>query len=155
MKKSKTPNKSLNKADIASEALLVKSQEPEGLTIKGYDFNEKFDFKKFLASYSTTGAQASNLGKAIDIIKKMRKEKAYIYLGYTSNMVTTGNRELIRYLVQHKLVDRIVTTAGGIEEDFIKCMGDFKLGEFNLQGSQLRNKQSRKYSYSKLKIRKI
>jgi len=140
MKKSKTPNKSLNKADIASEALLVESQEPEGLTIKGYNFNEKFDFKKFLASYLTTGAQASNLAKAIEIIKKMRKEKAFIYLGYTSNMVTTGNRELIRYLVEHKLVDRIVTTAGGIEEDFIKCMGDFKLGEFNLNGSDLRDK---------------
>lgn len=140
MKKSKTPNKSLNKADIASEALLVKSQEPEGITIKGYDFNEKFDFKKFLASYSSMGAQASNLGKAIEIIKKMRKEKVFIYLGYTSNMVTTGNRELIRYLVEHKLVDRLVTTAGGIEEDFIKCIGDFKLGEFNLNGSDLRDK---------------
>jgi deoxyhypusine synthase len=133
----------LNKDDkpkIAAEALLVDSQEPEGLTIKGYDFNEKFDLNKFLESYSTTGAQASNLAKAIKIIKKMRQEKAFIYLGYTSNMVTTGMREIIRYLVEHKLVDRLVTTAGGIEEDFIKCMGDFKLGEFNLNGSELRDK---------------
>lgn len=140
MKKSKTTNKSMNKADIASEALLVESQEPKGLTIKGYDFNEKFDFKKFLDSYAKTGAQASNLAKAIEIIKKMRKEKAFIYLGYTSNMVTTGMREIIRYLVEHKLVDRIVTTGGGIEEDFIKCIGDFKLGDFNLSGSELRDK---------------
>jgi deoxyhypusine synthase len=140
MKKPKTTNKSMNKADIASEALLVESQEPKGITIKGYDFNEKFDFKKFLDSYATTGAQASNLAKAIEIIQKMRKEKAFIYLGYTSNMVTTGMREIIRYLVEHKLVDRIVTTGGGIEEDFIKCMGDFKLGEFSLNGSELREK---------------
>lgn len=129
-----------NKVSIAESALLVDSQEPEGLSIRGYDFNEKFDFNKLLESYATTGAQASNLAKAIEIIKKMRKEKAFIYLGYTSNMVTTGMREIIRYLVEHKLVDYLVTTAGGIEEDFIKCMGDFKLGEFNLNGSELRDK---------------
>jgi len=132
--------KPIDKPKEASKALLVDSQEPEGLTIKGYDFNEKFDFNKFLESYATTGAQASNLAKAIEIIKKMRKEKAFIYLGYTSNMVTTGMREIIRYLTEHKLIDYLITTAGGIEEDFIKCMGDFKLGEFSLNGAELRDR---------------
>lgn len=138
--KNNTPTKTIDKPKIAEQALLVASQEPEGKSIRGYDFNEKFDFNKLLESYATTGAQASNLAKAIEIIKKMRKEKAFIYLGYTSNMVTTGMREIIRYLVEHKLVDYLVTTAGGIEEDFIKCIGDFKLGEFTLNGSDLRNK---------------
>ena len=45
-----------------------------------------------------------------------------LFLGYTSNMVSCGNRECIRFLVEHKLVDVLVTTAGGIEEDFIKCL---------------------------------
>lgn len=43
-----------------------------------------------------------------------------IFLGYTSNLVSAGVREHIRYLVQHRLVDVLVTTAGGIEEDYIK-----------------------------------
>jgi hypothetical protein len=30
--------------------------------------------------------------------------KARIFLGYTSNMISSGVRESIRYLVQHKLV---------------------------------------------------
>ena len=55
-------------------------------------------------------------------IKKMRKEKAFIYLGYTSNMVTKGNREIIRYLTEHKMIDYLVKTGGGIEEEFIKCI---------------------------------
>ena len=37
-------------------------------------------------------------------------------------MVSCGNRECIRFLVEHNLVDALVTTAGGIEEDFIKCL---------------------------------
>ena len=37
-------------------------------------------------------------------------------------------------------VDVLVTTAGGIEEDFIKCLADTYIGDFNLQGSQLRKR---------------
>ena len=44
-----------------------------------------------------------------------------IFLGYTSNLVSAGVREHIRFLVQHRLVDVLVTTAGGVEEDLIKA----------------------------------
>jgi len=37
------------------------------------------------------------------------------------------------------MVDCIVTTCGGIEEDFIKCMGDFYIGAFDLDGTYLRD----------------
>jgi deoxyhypusine synthase len=33
------------------------------------------------------------------------------------------------------MVDVIVTTAGGIEEDFIKCMGHTYMGDFALKGA--------------------
>ncbi|MFA7708103.1 MAG: deoxyhypusine synthase [Candidatus Pacearchaeota archaeon] len=125
---------------IARENLIRESEEVKGLSIKGYDFNKGVDYSKMLDCYLTTGAQATNLGRAVEIIKKMRKDKAFIYLGYTSNMVTTGNREIIRYLTEHKMIDYLITTAGGIEEDFIKCLGDFKLGDFKLKGSELRDK---------------
>ena len=44
--------------------------------IKGYDFDEKFDFNKFLKSYSSTGFQATKLGEAIEVIKSMKREKS-------------------------------------------------------------------------------
>jgi deoxyhypusine synthase len=50
--------------------------------------------------------------------------KCKIFLGYTSNMISCGIRETIRFLVQHKLVDAIVTTAGGVEEDLMKCIAE-------------------------------
>lgn len=49
-------------------------------------------------------------------------------------------RDIIRYLVQHKMVDCIVTTGGGIEEDFIKCMSDFHLGDFYADDFDMRKK---------------
>jgi deoxyhypusine synthase len=47
-------------------------------------------------------------------------------------------RETLRYLVQHKHVSAIVTTAGGVEEDFIKCLAPTYLGSFSSPGADLR-----------------
>jgi deoxyhypusine synthase len=61
-------------------------------------------------------------------------------LGYTSNLISSGLREVIRFLVKHRHVSAIVTTAGGIEEDFIKCLGHTYLADFDLDGAELRQK---------------
>ena len=37
-------------------------------------------------------------------------------------------------------VDVVVTTAGGIEEDLIKCLAPTYKGDFSLPGAQLRSK---------------
>jgi deoxyhypusine synthase len=66
--------------------------------------------------------------------------KATIFLGYTSNLISSGLRETIRYLVQHKHISAIVTTAGGIEEDLIKCLAPTYLGSFSALGASLRAK---------------
>jgi len=124
----------------ARENILRESEEVGGVSIKGYDFNEGIDFEKILDSYFSMGIQSTNFSKGIEIINEMIREKAYIYLGYTSNMATSGMREIIRYLAEHKKVNVMVTTSGGIEEDFIKCLGDFKLGNFRAIGKELREK---------------
>jgi len=68
------------------------------------------------------------------------EEKCKIYLGYTSNLVSSGLRESIRFLVQHKKVDVLVTTAGGIEEDIIKKLAPTYIGSFNRHNGQLLRK---------------
>ncbi|CAG8653030.1 16145_t:CDS:2 [Funneliformis caledonium] len=132
------------------------------MTVKGPDFNHQLSLHELLDGYSRIGFQATSVGKAIELINKMRKwrlshepilpdeieeykeplkrctTKCKIFLGYTSNLVSSGLREIIRYLVQHSLVDVIVTTAGGVEEDFIKCLGQTYLADFQLNGSELR-----------------
>ncbi|CAN7120933.1 unnamed protein product [Brassica rapa subsp. narinosa] len=124
--------------------------------IEGYDFNQGVNYPKLLRSMLTTGFQASNLGEAIDIVNKMldwrladedtvaeeEKEsvRCKIFLGFTSNLVSSGVRETIRYLVQHHMVDVIVTTTGGVEEDLIKCLAPTYKGDFSLPGAYLRSK---------------
>jgi len=105
--------------------------------IEGYNFEERFDFNKFLASYATTGFQATHLAEGIEIVKAMQREKATIFLAFTSNQISSGNREIIKYLVKHKKVQVLVTSAGGIEEDIIKSLKPFVLGKFEASGRAL------------------
>ncbi len=126
--------------DKARDSIFKESEEPSGTEIKGYDFSKGIDFKEFLKSYASTGCQASNLGKAILIAKKMRQDETTIFLGYTSNMITSGVREAILHLVRNKMVHCIVTTAGGVEEDIIKTIRPFILGDFRLDGAELRRR---------------
>jgi deoxyhypusine synthase len=69
----------------------------------------------------------------------VQRSNCTIFLGHTSNMISCGVRETIRFLVKNKMVDCIVTTCGGIEEDFMKCMAPAYMGKFEV--------------YFKLKIR--
>ena len=128
------------KEKIARENLLRKSEEVKGIKIEGYDFDKGVEYRNIIKSFKSSGFQASNLALAINITKKMVKNKAFIFLGYTSNMASSGNRDIIRYLVKHKKVNVCVTTCGGIEEDIIKCLGKFYLGDFRADGKTLRKK---------------
>jgi len=133
-------NKQNKTLDKAKKNLLRESKEVSGNKVQGYNFDLQKDYSKIIDSFKTTGYQATNLSQAIDIINKMRQEKATIFLGYTSNMVSSGLREIFCYLSKNKKVDVLVTTAGGIEEDIIKCLGDFKIGDFRADGAELRKK---------------
>lgn len=109
-------------------------------TIKGYDFDNEFDFDEFINSYKSMGIQGTNLGLAIDIINKMIKDNTFIFLSATSNMISSGNREIIRYLVKHKKIHAITMSAGAVEEDIIKCLKPFVIGSFDIAGRTLFDK---------------
>ncbi|KAF9606767.1 hypothetical protein IFM89_028143 [Coptis chinensis] len=142
-----------------SETLEGKCQK-----IQGYDFNKGVNYSQLLKSMVSTGFQASNLGDAIEVVNEMigwrlsdealvegcseeerdmkfrESTKCKIFLGFTSNLISSGVRDTVRYLVQHRMVEVVVTTAGGIEEDLIKCLAHTYKGDFNLDGAHLRSK---------------
>ncbi len=128
----------MDKEAIARKNLLRESNELNGTPIQGYDFNQGVNYEKLLESFASMGYQATHFSKAKEIIQKMINDKAFIYLGYTSNMVSSGLRDIFRYLVEQKKVNVIVTTAGGVEEDIIKCLDSFLLGDFRASGKELR-----------------
>ena len=139
---------------------------PENTPIcTGYDFDKGVSMSGIMDSMINMGFQGTNMGKVVEEIRRMRKWRlsdvpikesddeelkdmdvrrkirARIFFGYTSNQISCGQREIIKFLAKHNMVDVIVSTAGGIEEDFIKCFGDTYMGDFEkYPGRELRKK---------------
>ncbi|KAF2810973.1 Deoxyhypusine synthase [Mytilinidion resinicola] len=137
----------------ATDAVLKRSDPvPDGARqVEGIDFDKYGDrpitVEELVSGMSSMGFQATSVGEAVRIINDMRAwrdpetaDKTTIFLGYTSNLISSGLRETLRYLVQHKHVSAVVTTAGGVEEDFIKCLAPTYLGSFSTPGAGLREK---------------
>jgi deoxyhypusine synthase len=152
---------------VSASAVLGESQSLPADTpqCRGHDFSVSSDLDGIMNSFLFTGFQATNLGLAAEQIRQMRswrlaqvpfKEgqddpvlqpeaireriRARIFLAFTSNQISCGQREVLRFLVQNKMVDVLVTTAGGIEEDIIKCLQPTFMGDFALSGRELRGK---------------
>ena len=135
-------------AVLATSGILSKDKEE----VVGYKFSlGPVDYSALLASYRTTGFQATNFSLVIDIINEMLACKGApltqealekinsssdarevsnctIFLGYTSNLISCGLREIFCFLAKHNMVDCIVTSAGGVEEDLMKCLAPHYMG---------------------------
>lgn len=153
---------------LATEAVLKQSiPVPDSFVeVKGMDYSQDkaYNLKAtdLIDSMRTMGFQASSVAQACDIINEMSewrgekredlpehertgefddegKQKTTIFMGFTSNLISSGLRDTLRYLVQHKKVSAIVASAGGIEEDLIKVLAPTYMGEFALPGKGLRD----------------
>jgi deoxyhypusine synthase len=132
----------MENSDYQEQAKFMRRYESlEGFPeIKGYDFEKEFKFNEFMDSFKSMGIQGTHLGMGIDIINKMIEDKAFIFLSATSNMVSSGNREILKYLVKHKKIHALVMSAGAVEEDIIKCFKPFVIGSFDIAGRALFDK---------------
>lgn len=108
--------------------------------VHGYDFRGDFSFRSLLAAYETTGFQATHLAQAVDIAERMQDDDTTVYLTFTSNIVSSGLREALAYLVREGHVDVLITTAGSITEDVIKTAKPFKMGQWDVDEAELRER---------------
>jgi len=100
--------------------------------VKDLKWKQGIKVEELMEQFSKTGFQSIELSKAADTIVKMKKNKAKIFLTYTSNMVTSGLRGFFAQLIKLKMVDVIITTVGGIEEDIMRAKGEnFQIASFN------------------------
>ncbi len=99
--------------------------------IRGFEASPKMAVEELVDGFSSVGFQASHLGKAAEVVRRMKSDKSAVFLAFTSNMVSSGLREMIAQLCREKLVDCIITSTGSIEEDIMKCSQPFLLGSFS------------------------
>lgn len=107
--------------------------------VSGSEF-PNIDLADWVAGYRTLGFQGTHLFRAVEEIKRMEHNGSKIFLGYTSNLVSSGLRDVLRKILQHKKAHVVVSTAGGIEEDIIKVLRPSRLGDYSMDGAELRSK---------------
>lgn len=109
--------------------------------VKDFKWKEGMTVNELVDSYQNIGFQSVELKKAADVIVKMKKDSAKIFLTFTSNMVTSGLRGFFAQLIKLKMANVIVTTVGGIEEDIMKSFGEkFQIGSFETDDVELHEK---------------
>ncbi len=108
------------------------------MKVKDFKWKKGIQVKEMVESFGNLGYQSIELAKASNVIVKMKKNSAKIFLTFTSNMVTSGLRGFFAQVVNLGMADVIVTTAGGLEEDIMKSIGEkFEIGKFEADDVEL------------------
>jgi deoxyhypusine synthase len=110
------------------------------MKISGLKLSSGMTVAELASQMEGCGLQASQVAQAAKLFEKMQKEDCTIFLSFTSNMVSSGLREVIAQLCREKMVDAIITGIGSIEEDFMKSFAPFELGSFELDDKKLHAK---------------
>ncbi len=109
--------------------------------VKDFLWKPGMSVEECVDRFESLGFQAIELNAASEVILKMKKSGAKIFLTFTSNMVTSGLRGFFAQLIKLHMTDFIVTTSGSIEEDIMKALGEeFEITKFNADDTYLHEK---------------
>ena len=86
------------------------------------------------------GFQGQNVGIASGILSEAKRNNAFTFLSFTSNMAASGLRGIFIDLVKRKKIDAIVTTSGTVDEDLIRSRMPYLQGSFEAEDADLGEK---------------
>ena len=109
--------------------------------VKDLKWEKGMDVKTFTDKLGSASFQGIEVKRAADLIIRMKKNGAKIFLTYTSNLMTAGMRTLFSQMIKNDLANVIVTSVGGVEEDIMKAAGEeFVIGSFFSDDIELHEK---------------
>jgi len=85
----------------------------------------KKSVSKLLEDMAQTGFQGKRLGEAARIWSEMVQQKDLtIFMGYSGSLSTTGQWKLVRWLIENRYIDVLVSTGANVSEDIMEAMGN-------------------------------
>ncbi len=77
-----------------------------------------------LTAMGKTGFQGKALARCADTLQEMfRDKRTSVLLGYAGSLSTTGQYEIINWLIENGYVDILVGTGANLSEDIVDAMG--------------------------------
>lgn len=82
------------------------------------------DISGLLEAFNNTSFQSRNLGACNVVLKKMLKDKKVtIFLGLSGALIPAGMKKIISTMIEHRLIDVLVSTGANLSHDFYESMG--------------------------------
>jgi deoxyhypusine synthase len=79
---------------------------------------------ELLEAMGRTGFQGKSLSRCLDVLAEMiEAPDNTIFLGYAGSLSTTGQWKIVRWLVENRYVDVLVSTGANITEDVFEALG--------------------------------
>ena len=111
------------------------------MEVRGFFPEEVRGVGELVERMEAIGFQATEVSRAAELLREMvEDEDLTLYLGFTSNIISSGLREVVAYIVKEGWVDVVVTTVGGVEEDVMKSLGSFEIGDWFVDDAELKRR---------------
>ena len=91
--------------------------------VRAIEVNKK-SVSQLLNEMANTGFQGRKLGEIVQVWEKMIKDRNLtILFGYAASLSTTGQWEIINWLIENRYIDILVGTGANLSEDIVEAMG--------------------------------
>jgi deoxyhypusine synthase len=102
---------------------------------------------ELLDAMGRTGFQGKSLARCLDVLVKMVAEpRNTIFLGYAGSLSTTGQWKIVRWLVENRFVDVLVSTGANVSEDVFEGLGfSYYQGSATVDDAELLDHQIDRY----------
>ncbi|MCS7117663.1 MAG: deoxyhypusine synthase family protein [Thaumarchaeota archaeon] len=116
---------------------------PLQLPLRPIEVSAGKNVSRILEEMSGTGFQGRTLGEAVRVWEKaIRAEDTVIFMGLAGSMSTTGQWKVVKWLIEKRFVDVLVSTGANVSEDLIEAMGmKYWQSSHNFDDAELRSQR--------------
>ena len=102
---------------------MVRKREVLSNPVRTIEVGKK-SVSRLLDEMAQTGFQGKKLGEVAKIWTEMTSRKGLtIFMGLTGSLSTTGQWKIVRWLIEKRYVDVLVSTGANISEDLLEAIG--------------------------------
>ena len=108
-----------------SQEELTRKKEILNEIVEPIDFNNITTISDLVKSFGNASIQARNINKCAQIFKSMLqdKDRPTVFLGLSGALIAGGMRKIIKDLIEHNMIDVIVSTGAIIYQDVYQARG--------------------------------
>lgn len=91
--------------------------------VEPFPISDKATAAELARRLAKTAFQGRMLGQAVEVWDAMLRGEVTIFLGLAGAMVPAGMRRVVAYLIEHRLVDCLVSTGANLYHDLYETLG--------------------------------